>query len=253
LKKLFRRNRKGMSIVISTVIIVAISITMAIAVAFWAMGIGNSLTKFEKLEFRSAYSENYQYQTFSTPGSGATAAVTLDGNGGVNIALVSGGGGYIRPPRVVVSGGGGAGVVATTSITNGVVTRISVTNHGYGFTSLPAVQIVPVLTVGYYFPVYLQIKNTGSASAVITNLFLDGKPYDAVSVNAPQPLNLFTQVTVGFTLGSTSDPNGRCVVNLPYSASPSTQTQYYWNSGDYVEIELETAAGRMYSTTVVLP
>ncbi len=44
-----------MSIIISTIIIVAISITMAIAVSFWAMGIGNSFTKFEKLEFITVY------------------------------------------------------------------------------------------------------------------------------------------------------------------------------------------------------
>ncbi len=45
-----------MSIIISTIIIVAISITMAIAVSFWAMGIGNAFTKFEKLEFVTVYS-----------------------------------------------------------------------------------------------------------------------------------------------------------------------------------------------------
>jgi len=51
----FLRNKKGMSIVISTIIIVAISITMAISVAFWAMGVSNSFTKFEKLEIISMY------------------------------------------------------------------------------------------------------------------------------------------------------------------------------------------------------
>ena len=55
MKRNLRNNKKGMSIVISTIIIVAISITMAIAVSFWAMGIGNSFTKFEKLEFTSVY------------------------------------------------------------------------------------------------------------------------------------------------------------------------------------------------------
>ena len=53
----FRKNKKAMSIVISTVIIIAISITMAIAVAFWAMGLGNSFTKFEKVEFVSIYAD----------------------------------------------------------------------------------------------------------------------------------------------------------------------------------------------------
>jgi len=61
----FRKNKKAMSIVISTVIIIAISITMAIAVAFWAMGLGNSFTKFEKVEFVSTYADPYILHNFS--------------------------------------------------------------------------------------------------------------------------------------------------------------------------------------------
>ena len=58
MKRKLRGNKKGMSIVISTIIIVAISITMAIAISFWAMGIGNSFTKFEKIEYVSAYASD---------------------------------------------------------------------------------------------------------------------------------------------------------------------------------------------------
>jgi hypothetical protein len=52
-----RGSKKGISTVIATIIIVAISIVMAIAVAYWAMGIGNSFTKFEKLEWISIYAD----------------------------------------------------------------------------------------------------------------------------------------------------------------------------------------------------
>ncbi len=70
-RRMFRKNKKAMSIVISTVIIIAISITMAIAVAFWAMGLGNSFTKFEKLEFVSIYADIQQTHNYGT----ATAPV----------------------------------------------------------------------------------------------------------------------------------------------------------------------------------
>ncbi len=51
----FRRNRKGISTVIATIIIVAITIVMAIAVAYWALGIGGSFTRFEKLQYSYGY------------------------------------------------------------------------------------------------------------------------------------------------------------------------------------------------------
>lgn len=55
MNKNFRKSRKGISTVIATIIIVAIAIVMAIAVAYWAMGIGTSFTRFEKLSYTSAY------------------------------------------------------------------------------------------------------------------------------------------------------------------------------------------------------
>jgi flagellin-like protein len=39
------RNVKAVSPVIATIIIVAIAITMSIAVAYWMLGLGNSFTK----------------------------------------------------------------------------------------------------------------------------------------------------------------------------------------------------------------
>ena len=55
MKRRFRKNIKGISTVIATIIIVAIAIVMAIAVAYWAMGIGTSFTRFEKLSYTNAY------------------------------------------------------------------------------------------------------------------------------------------------------------------------------------------------------
>jgi FlaG/FlaF family flagellin (archaellin) len=53
--KSFRRSIKAVSPVIATIIIVAIAITMSIAVAYWLLGLGGSFTKFEKVEFATAY------------------------------------------------------------------------------------------------------------------------------------------------------------------------------------------------------
>ena len=51
----FIKNAKAVSPVIATIIIVAIAIVMSIAVAYWMLGLGSSFTKYEKVEFTTAY------------------------------------------------------------------------------------------------------------------------------------------------------------------------------------------------------
>jgi flagellin-like protein len=59
MKRSFRRNRKAVSPVIATIIIVAVAIVMSIAVAYWMLGLAGTFTRFEKLEFVSAYPVKY--------------------------------------------------------------------------------------------------------------------------------------------------------------------------------------------------
>jgi hypothetical protein len=164
MRRSLRRNQKGMSIVISTIIIVAISITMAIAVSFWAMGISNSFTKFEKLEIISMY-----------------------------------------------------------------------------------VSDTPVAYQGRQcYRVYLQLKNTGTNTLTINNVFLDGKPWNAQYPTSRVPGG---QLAYQVSLISIILQSGQTIttgsIYLPVGGM--------WNSGDYVTIEIETSAGRHYPYTVVLP
>jgi hypothetical protein len=76
-----RGSKKGISTVIATIIIVAISIVMAISVAYWAMGIGNSFTKFEKLEWISIYSDrlaNGNFRVYVQIKNTGTAVATIN-------------------------------------------------------------------------------------------------------------------------------------------------------------------------------
>ncbi|MEM4576208.1 MAG: archaellin/type IV pilin N-terminal domain-containing protein [Candidatus Nezhaarchaeales archaeon] len=50
-----RNIRKAVSPVIATIIIVAVAIVMSIAAAYWVMGLTAGFTRYEKLEFVSAY------------------------------------------------------------------------------------------------------------------------------------------------------------------------------------------------------
>ena len=154
-----------MSIVISTIIIVAISITMAIAVSFWAMGIGNSFTRFEKLEFISVYAGDTIYPRAGLP--------------------------------------------------NGC------------------------------YRIFVTLKNTGTNTATMLNIFLDGKPYNAgyPTSRVPGGILAYQSGIIAVSLQTGQTLGG--YVDLPRGGM--------WNSGDYVAIEIETSAGRHYPYTVVLP
>jgi hypothetical protein len=150
-----------MSIVISTIIIVTISITMAIAMSFWAMGIGDAMTKFEKLEFVTAYA--------------------------------------------------------------GDTTQSYLGRQCY--------------------VIYIQVKNTGTNTATINNIFLDNKPYNAQSTRTPGGILAYQQGFIGNSMQTGVALGGQ--IYLPQGG--------LWNSGDYVDVEIETTAGRRYPYMVMLP
>jgi flagellin-like protein len=55
LRKPMRGDRRAVSPVIATIILVAVAIVMAIAVAYWALGLGGTFTRYEKIEIMSMY------------------------------------------------------------------------------------------------------------------------------------------------------------------------------------------------------
>jgi flagellin-like protein len=79
--KSFRDNRKAISPVISTIIIVAVAIAISIAVAFWLGGITSIFTRFEKLEITTAYAESTTGGwniTLEVKNTGTTAVTITD-------------------------------------------------------------------------------------------------------------------------------------------------------------------------------
>jgi hypothetical protein len=157
-----------MSIVISTIIIVTISITMAIAISFWAMGVGSSFTKFEKLEFVSVYASD--------------------------------------------------------------------TTVPYRLSSFQTIQC---------YQIFLNLKNTGTNTATMNNIFLDGKPYNAAYPTSRVPGGILAYQTGIISVSLQTGQSLGGSIYLPVGG--------FWNSGDYIAIEIETTAGRHYPYTVVLP
>jgi hypothetical protein len=63
--------------------------------------------------------------------------------GAVTGAIINdGGSGYVTP-TVSFTGGGGTGAAATLTVTNGVITAITFTDYGSGYTSAPTAVIAP--------------------------------------------------------------------------------------------------------------
>jgi len=80
------RDRRGISPVITTVIIVAVGIAVAIAVALWMSGLVGVFTRFEKVEIRNSYASlvgsNFVVKiTFMNTGSTDTTIDTILVNG----------------------------------------------------------------------------------------------------------------------------------------------------------------------------
>jgi hypothetical protein len=74
-------------------------------------------------------------------GTGATAAVTVNGSI-TEIVVTDGGSGYTSSPLVSIVGGGGSGAAATAIVTKGVVSSILMNTNGTGYTSQPSITIV---------------------------------------------------------------------------------------------------------------
>lgn len=142
---------------------------MAIAAAFWAMGIAGSFQKFEQVQFTSIYADPAGYY---------------------NGTLLQPDGNYYN---------------------------------------------------GTAFTIYIVLKNSGTATATINSIFLNSRPFDSAYANVTQR-NLVNQTLAA---GQTLNPRG--IITLPMDNTG------VWTSGSSIEIEIQTAAGRTYSSTVVLP
>ncbi len=71
-------------------------------------------------------------------GSGATAVATL-GLSAASFSIAGGTTVYSTAPTVTITGGGGSGATATAVLTSGVVSGITITNAGVGYTSAPTI------------------------------------------------------------------------------------------------------------------
>jgi len=142
--KRFRMNKKGVSPVIATIIIVAVAIVMSIAVAYWVLGLGASMTRYEKLQFISAYAsgdESTGYTINMQLKNTGSAPATLD----VDTVFVNG--------KPVGDVGATAAFTPLTLDPGASTTAASLDLTGAtGFTSGMTVEITIQTTAGNQYP-----------------------------------------------------------------------------------------------------
>jgi hypothetical protein len=158
--RIFKDN-SGISLLVATVILIAVTIVVVVAVAYWMGGIAVLYTRFEKLQIISAYA------TWN-----ATSNQTGQGSGEWKIIVT--------------------------------------------------------------------LRNTGSADATITGLYINGKPWDDVYFG-----------------GRILVPSGILPASLIPSGQPVSVTFYIakgggFNPGVSIEIKLHSASGQDYPTMITL-
>jgi flagellin-like protein len=152
-KKNLLKDRRGISPVITTVILVAVGIAIAVAIALWMSGLVGLFTRFEKIEIKNAYVEvngaNFEVNVvFSNTGSSDTSidALLLNGkpcsswgsttfNGTLPIAAPVG----VQKLIVVTIPSGAKSGDAT--LTSGVT--VTITLHSTGGKEYPASVALP--------------------------------------------------------------------------------------------------------------
>jgi flagellin-like protein len=80
----FMKERKAISPVIATVILVAVAITVAVGVSYWMGGISSQYTQFEKVEIQTGYGTYNSTQTEWT----VTMVIKNSGSADATINLV---------------------------------------------------------------------------------------------------------------------------------------------------------------------
>ena len=160
------KDKKGISPVITTVILVAVGIALAVAIGLWMSGLVATFTRFEKLEVTSAYA------TYDSANNWWDIYVTVKNTGSADASITS----------VMING------VPTTAITNPAGAIVWINPNGVDPATTP-VQIA----VGANFPFHFTLAynaaiGNGHADHGITlNIVLHsaaGKDYPA-SVTLP--------------------------------------------------------------------
>ncbi|WP_440059727.1 archaellin/type IV pilin N-terminal domain-containing protein [Thermogladius sp. 4427co] len=99
--------------------------------------------------------------------------------------------------------------------------------------------------------VFVQIKNAGTTTATIDQVFINGIPYTGITIGA-STITLYTSTTVStasLPIPLTPGQNTTIILFIPQGTGPALS----FSSGQQVEVKIHTASGKTYPTQVTLP
>lgn len=186
---------------------------------------------------------------FTGGGSDISAQLTpvLTATTIAHLTVLAGGRGYVSP-TVSITGGGGTGATATCTQVGGVITSITLTSPGSGFTSVPTATITGSPGTGAMIQVILTGTTVASVSVADA-----GSNYTSVPTLTFQGGGATTQATATATLtsggissvavntpgsGYTSVPNIFVQSGINNAAAATAALMPFGNSGNSIEIFL---------------
>lgn len=159
--------------------------------------------------------------------------------GQIQLGAISGGGTSVNPgtyTNVPLTGGNGSGAVATVVVTGGVVTSVSLTNVGSGYTSAPIISFTDA---------------TGSGAAAYATIGPSGSPFSGNVVTGivlTAGGSNYTAPNVSITGGGGSNAAATAALSTA-AVSQVTLTSFGsdYNAGDVLSAVLPTLSGFFYS------
>jgi len=144
-------------------------------------------------------------------------------------------------------------IIVAVTVAVAIAVALWMTGLVGGFTGTENLQIINAyaLSTSGGWNVYLQVKNAGTTTATIDQIFINGIPYSSVSVTSPSTLTV--TVSVGNTAFSSIPLSPGSNTTITIFIPQGTGTPLSFSSGQQVEIKLHTASGKTYPVQVVLP
>ncbi|MGC9012747.1 archaellin/type IV pilin N-terminal domain-containing protein [Thermogladius sp.] len=143
-------------------------------------------------------------------------------------------------------------IIVAVTIAVAIAVALWMTGLVGGFTGTENLQIVNAYalatTDGKGWNVYLSVKNAGTTTATIDQIFVNGIPYASITLTSPPgTISLVSPTSLPVTLSPGQDTS----IQL-YIPKGSGQALSF-SPGQQVEIKLHTASGKTYPVQIVLP
>lgn len=144
-------------------------------------------------------------------------------------------------------------IIVAVTIAVAIAVALWMTGLVGGFTGTENLQIVNAYATASTggWTVTVQVKNAGTTTATIDQIFVNGIPYQSITISATAAGATATTISVSSPLPISLNPGNETIIFI--FIPRGTGTPLSFSPGQQVEIKLHTASGKTYPAQVVLP